>query len=203
MKKWDILADRDVLAQTAEEIKKHGIEVKIVENRAAALALLKEIIPKGADVFNGSSMTLKEIGFLDYLSEQTNWNNLHMQILMEKDQEKRKEMRRKAVTADYFLSSVNAISQNGELVACDASGSRVTALPYAAKHVVLVAGTQKICADLEEAIQRVREYVYPLENKRAKEAYGFNSSLGKWVIIEREPMPGRITLILVKEKLGF
>jgi hypothetical protein len=77
-----------------------------------------------------------------------------------------------------FLGSVNAITQAGELVACDASGSRVGAYPFAAKKLVLVAGIQKIVPTLEDAIKRIREYVYPLEDKRAMKAYGMHSSQG-------------------------
>ena len=88
-------------------------------------------------------------------------------------------------------------------MACDASGSRGTAYPFAAKNLILVAGVQKITTTLDEAMKRVREYVYPLEDERAKKAYGMSSTTGKWVIIEREIIPNRTTLILVKEKLGF
>jgi hypothetical protein len=113
-------------------------------------------------------------------------------------------MRRKAITdTDYFLASINAISKNGELVACDFTGSRVSAFPFAAKRLLLVAGTQKITSSLEEAMHRVREYVFPKENERLKAAYGQESGLGKWAIIEKEIFPERTTLILVKEKLGF
>ena len=141
---------------------------------------------------------------MDYLkSGGHGWKNLHEEILKENDVAKQMDLRRKSVTAEYFLGSVNAIAKTGELVACDASGSRVTAYPFAAKNLILVAGEQKITSNLDEAIKRVREYVYPFENERAQEAYGMNSTTGKWVIIEREVIPNRTTLILVKEKLGF
>ena len=153
---------------------------------------------------NGSSTTLTEIGFTEYLKSGSHgWKNLHLLILEEKDPTQQLELRRKAASAEYFLGSVNAISKTGALIACDASGSRVTAYPFAAKKLILVAGTQKICDSLDEAMQRVRDYVFPLEDARALKAYGRNSSLGKWVIIEKEVIPDRITLILVKEKLGF
>jgi hypothetical protein len=113
-------------------------------------------------------------------------------------------LRRKSLTdADYFLASINAITEDGRLIAVDATGSRVGAFPFAAKKIILVAGEQKIVTDLEAGMKRIKEYVFPLENERMKKSYGMGSTFGKWVIIEREFIPQRITLILVKEKLGF
>jgi hypothetical protein len=201
---WTQIPSDTTLTKTAEAIKARGITVITVPDKAAALANVRALIPKGAEVNNGSSTTLIEMGFVDYLKSGTHgWKNLHEEILKEKDSAKQGILRRKATSAEYFLGSVNAISSNGELVACDASGSRVTAYPFAAEHVVLVAGAQKITKDLEAAMRRVREYVFPLENERAQKAYGVGSAFGKWVIIERESVPNRITLILVREKLGF
>lgn len=197
-------SSKEIITKTAQAIKKRGIEVIIVNNKEEALERVKEIIPKGAAVMNGSSTTLQEIGFVDYLASKNHpWKNLHDSILEEKDQQKQAELRRKSVTADYFLGSVNAIAETGELVAADASGSRVGAYPFAAGKVILVSGVNKIVPTLEEAIKRVREYVYPLENERAKKAYGMGSVIGKMLIIEKEISPQRITLVLVKEKLGF
>ena len=89
------------------------------------------------------------------------------------------------------------------MVAVDRSGSRVSAYPFAAKKVILIIGAQKITANLEQAMRRIREYVFPLEDNRAKKAYGMGSALGKWVIIENEFEKDRISIVLVKEILGF
>ncbi len=192
------------IQNAVKAIEGRGIEVAVVNSRQDALGAIKQIIPSGASVMNGSSTTLKEIGFIDFLkSTQHSWENLHDEIMGETDPEKQAKLRRQSVTADYFLASVNAIAETGELVAVGASGSRVGAFPFAAGKLILVSGVNKIVPTLKDAMQRIREYVYPLENERAKKAYGMESTIGKWVIIEREIMPGRITLILVKEKLGF
>ncbi|MFZ1970695.1 MAG: lactate utilization protein [Candidatus Nanoarchaeia archaeon] len=201
---WVKIPDEKELMETVNNLKSHGINTIIVDNKTEALENIKRIIPKGASIANGSSTTLNEIGFVDYLmSGSHGWRNLHKEVLNEKDMAKQMDLRRKMDTADYFLGSVNAISKRGELVACDASGSRVGAYPFAAKNLLLVSGYQKITDSLEEAMKRVREHVFPLESERAKKVYGRGSALGKWVIIEHELIPNRITLILVKEKLGF
>lgn len=201
---WNNLATDQVLNKTAAAIRGKGIEVIIVDTKKQALEKILELIPAGAEIANGSSTTLQEIGYIDYLkSGEHKWKNLHEEILKEPDGRKQTDLRRKSVSAEYFLGSVNAIAETGELVACDATGSRVSAYPFAAGRLVLVAGAQKIVPTLNDAVARIREYVFPLENARAQKAYGSPSSLGKWVILENEKIPQRTTLILVKEKLGF
>jgi len=88
-------------------------------------------------------------------------------------------------------------------VACDASGSRVGAWPYAARRLILVIGINKIVPTLSDALDRVREYAYPLENTRALRAYGTPSMIGKCVILAGERNPDRVTVILVEEALGY
>lgn len=201
---WLKMPSEKELKESIDAIKLRGINVIVANNKKEALEKIKEIIPNKSEVMNGSSTTLNEIGFTDFLKSGAHkWKNMHEEILNEKDPAKQSALRRKSSSAEYFLGSVNAIAKTGELVACDASGSRVTAYPFAAKNLVLVAGIQKITSSLESAIKRVREYAFPLENERAKKAYGMQSTTGKWVIIEREVIPNRTTLILVKEKLGF
>ena len=91
----------------------------------------------------------------------------------------------------------------GAVAACDQSGSRVGAFPFAAKNLIIVSGINKIVPDLPAALQRIREYVYPIENARATKVYGSGSTMGKFVIISHEIFQGRTTLILVKESLGY
>ena len=201
---YEQMPDEQTLLSTKANLEAHGFGVIITANKEEALAKLKELIPQGAEVMTGSSTTLIELGFIKHLeSPDHSWKSLHKEIGSASDDSKRSDLRRRHSAAEYFLGSVNAISQTGELVACDASGSRVSAYPFAAKHLILVSGTQKIVPNLELAMKRVREYVFPLEDARALKAYGMHSTLGKWVILEREFVPKRITLVLVKEKLGF
>lgn len=110
---------------------------------------------------------------------------------------------KKICDSEFFISSVTAISETGEIVGCDASGSRVGAWPFAAGHLILVSGVNKIVPTLEDALNRVRNYAYPLENVRAQKVYGTPSVIGKCVIFSHERNPGRTTIILVKEALGY
>lgn len=202
---FNTIPTMDVINKTTEALKNRGINVILVNNKEEALDKLKSTIPPASKIMNGSSTSLIEIGFMDYLkSGKHPWKNLIEEILQEKDWIKQSNLRRRAIVdADYFLGSINAISEDGQLVAVDASGSRVGAYPFAAGKLILVAGVQKIVPNLENAMSRIREYVFPLEDARAKKAYGMESALAKWIIIEREMSPQRTTLILVKEKLGY
>jgi L-lactate utilization protein LutB len=204
MSTWDTPASDSVIDETVKNLTAHGFVVDVVETRQEALERVKNLIPAGAEVMSGSSTTLNEIGLMDYInSDASDWINLQAQLYAENDKEKRDQLRRASVTAEYFLASVNALSQTGALIAVDNTGSRVGAFPYAAQHLLLVASTQKITDSIESAMKRVREYVWPLEIKRAKAAYGIDSMTRKWVIMENENEAGRTHLILVKEKLGF
>ncbi|MDD5340623.1 MAG: lactate utilization protein [Candidatus ainarchaeum sp.] len=202
--RWSRMPGEAELAEAVDAISKRGIRVIVASSAGDALVKLKSLIPAGAEVMNGSSTTLGEIGYLDYLKAgKHGWKNMHLQILAEKDPQKQADLRRKAETSEYFIASVNAIAKTGELAGCDQSGSRVGAFPFAAKNLILVSGANKIVPDLPAALQRIREYVYPLENARAKKVYGSGTTLGKFVIISHEIFQGRTTLILVKEILGY
>jgi len=201
---WNRFPTPDIVEWTIKAAEKRGVKVIPVADGDEALAVIKRIIPRNAEVMAGSSTTLIEIGFEDYVAGgKTGWKLLHAEINAENDAAKRAELRRKSVTADYFISGANAIAQTGEIVACDASGSRVGAWPFAAGHLIIVVGINKIVPTLEDALKRVRLYTYPLENVRAKKAYGIPSIIGKCVILAHEKIEGRITLVLVKESLGY
>ncbi len=107
------------------------------------------------------------------------------------------------VTADWFVSGVQAIAGTGQVVGCDKTGSRVGAFPSAACHLVLVSGTNKLAPTLDDALRRCREYALPLENQRAERVYEAPSWIGYIVVIEKEFVENRITLILVREQLGY
>ena len=202
---WVELADEVVVKRTGEALEGRGVHVEFLKSKEEALERLKNFIPSGADVMTGSSTTLSEIGFVDFLKSGGHpWNNLKDRIVSEKDLLKQMELRKKSVGADYFLGSVQAVSQSGEVVVASMSGSQLASYAYSSRNVVWVVGTQKIVLNLEEGLRRVHEYCLPLEDKRMKQAGFKGSAIGKILILERETLPFRtITLIFVNEKLGF
>ena len=183
---------------------KRGLRVLRARDRPEGLDALMGLIPRDAEVMNGSSTTLIEMGYESLLrSGKTGWRDLHDRITAENDDRKRADLRRKSVTVEYFVSGANAIARTGEIVACDRSGSRVGAWPFAAEHLVIVSGVNKIVPSLDDALRRVREYAFPLENARAQKVYGTPSRIGKCVILANEDVEGRVILVLVGESLGY
>ena len=204
--KFDILADQKVIDTTSKALKAKGYEVLVVPDKAAALAKIKTLIPQGASLMNGASVTLEQIGFVDYLKAGVHgWNNLHEAVLKEKDPEKQKQLRRQAVVSDYYLGSVHALTQTGEFLIASNSGSQLPHVVFTSSNLIFVVGTQKIVPDLDMAMKRLKEYVVPLEDKHMKALYGMGTNLSKILIFNSEsPFTKRtIHLILVKEKLGI
>ena len=203
---YETIPSEETIAKTAEAIKQRGVEVFIVNDRKEALEKVKSLIPEGQTVMNGSSTTLDEIGFVDYLkSGNHGWKNLHEEILKEKDPAKQVLLRKQGVLADYYLGSVHAIAETGELVIASNSGSQLPHIVFTSPNLIFVAGTQKIAPSLDAAMQRVREYVLPLEDKRMKDVGMSGSAISKLLIFEREQafMGRKVRVILVNEKLGF
>ncbi|QIO21266.1 lactate utilization protein [Haloarcula sp. JP-L23] len=194
----------DELDAAIENLEANGFDVVVVTDGEAALDEIQARIPAGASVMDGHSTTLEEIGFVEYLTEGDHeWENVHSEVYGIDDDEERQRARREAQASDYFLGSVNAIAQTGELVAADASGSRIGAYPFAAENLLLVAGTNKIVADLDTALDRLEDVAYPLEDARAQDAYGAGSVIAKQLVYRQEAEEGRTTLVLVRESLGY
>ncbi|KUK99595.1 MAG: hypothetical protein XE10_1774 [Methanoculleus marisnigri] len=202
--RWSRIPDDATIERTVAAIEARNIRVILADTAEDALRTVVDLLPEGAEVMNGYSTTLIEMGFDRVLREnRKGWRDYHAVITAENDEEKRHALRRKSVTADYFLSGVQAIAESGEVVGCDKTGSRMGAWPHAAAHLILVSGTNKIVPTLEDALRRCREYCLPLENQRAQHAYGTGSYIGKHVILENEVTEGRITLVLIREQLGY
>lgn len=204
MKDWSSIPNKALVDSVQRKLTENNVEVINVKNREGALQQLKRILPPAAGVMTASSTTLDQIGFTSFLnSDEHSLSLVGRKVWAENDAEKRHDLRRQATVVDYVVGSVNAVTADGKLVAVDATGSRVGSYLFGAKNVVLVVGVNKIVQNLEEAMKRIKEYVFPLENERAQQAYGHPSALSKWIIIEKEAVQGRIKLILVEEELGY
>jgi hypothetical protein len=204
---YSTLPDTVRLQKTIEAVKARGILVELVETKESALARLQTLIPAGSVVMTGGSVTLTQIG-LDALLISGNhpWRNFKADLLAEKDPTKQSAMRLQGTLAEYFLGSVNAIAETGELVFASATGSQLPAYAYSSRNVIWVAGAQKITPSLDEALRRVREYVLQMESERQKNVGNKGGSfIGRILIFEREPayLRRNLHLILVNEVLGF
>ena len=203
---YNQLASLDSLQKTKDSLSQKGYEVFVVKNKTEALEKIKELIPEGASVMNGSSATLEQIGYLDYLKSGAHkWVDLHAKVTAESDKEKRTKLRRESVLSDYYLGSVHALAETGEFVIASNTGSQLPHVVYTSPNLIFVVSTKKIVPTLDEAMRRLKEYVYPLEDKQSLEKYKEHTAINKIVIFNGEvSYSGRkIRFILVEEDLGF
>lgn len=201
---WEKLADRETIRKAIEAVRSRGIGAELVEKREDALQRLREIIPAGAEVMTGGSTTLEQIGFVELLkSGKHPWKNLKDEMFAEKDAAKQAGLRKGSVNAQYFLGSVHAVAETGEIVVASATGSQIPSYAFSSDNVIWIVGAQKIVPTLEQGLRRVREHSLPLEDKRMKSIGYQGSAIGKILIFEREIMQRKITLIFVNEMLGF
>lgn len=187
-------------------LKDRNIEGMYVADKAAALQKIKELIPAGASIHNGSSRTLEEIGYVDYLKAgQHGWNNIHATILAEPDPVKQRALRKQATIADYYLGSVHAITEAGEILIASNTGSQLPNIVYGSDNVILVVGAQKIVPTLADAHERLEKHVVPLEEANMQQKYKVHTNLSKlFTYLYEHPMTGRkVTVLFVGEKLGF
>jgi hypothetical protein len=133
------------------------------------------------------------------------WDNLHENILAEKDPTKQALLRRQSVVSDFYLGSVHAVAQTGEIVFGSNTGSQMPHIVYTSQNLIFVISTKKIVPTLEDARTRLHEYVVPLEDKRLMGAYNAHTHLSKELIFHYEnPMLGRqVRVLFVGEDLGF
>ncbi len=200
------IASSESIKTTIANLADHNIEGILVNTKSEALAKIKELIPAGSTVMNGSSASLEEIGYVEYLkSGDHGWNNLHEAIFKESDPAKQGVLRKQALLSDYYLGSVHALSSTGEFIIASNTGSQLPHIVYSSTNLIFVVGAQKIVNNLTEAMSRLEDYVMPLENENSKKKWGAPTSLNKIVIFKGEnPYMGRkVRMIIVGESLGF
>lgn len=203
---YSALASQEALAKAIAALKTNNFEPIILESGAAALEKIKELVPKGVSIMNGSSRTLEQIGFVDYLKSGTHgWNNLHEGVLAEKDPARQADLRKHAVVSDYYFGSVHALTEEGQLMVASNTGSQLPHLVFTSPNLVLVVGTQKLVPTMADGLDRIATHVLPLEEENMQQKYGAHTFWGKTVILNKEnPTSSRsIKVLLVKEKLGF
>lgn len=199
------LLSKETIKETMAAVNNRGIASELVNTKEGALKRLTELIPKKAEIMTAGSTTLEEMGFINLLkSDKHGWKNLKDELLAETNESKQEELRKKSVTSKFFIGSVHAVTEKGEILVASASGSQIPAYSFSSDNLIWIVGAQKIVPNLDEGFKRIREYVFPLEDKRMKSVGYPGSTIGKILLFEREIMPYRkITLIFVNEKLGF
>lgn len=199
-------------ASIIKALEKRNMEGYYFATAKEAVAYIMSIIPEGSSVSWGGSATLSESGMMDALKSSS-------LTLIDRDTasspEERTAIQRQAFCANYFFMSTNAITTDGELVNIDGSGNRVAALIYGPDHVMILAGMNKVAADVEAAITRVHTNAAPPNTIRlnlktpcsatgiCKNCLSPDCICAQTVITRYNRTPGRIKVFLIGETLGF
>jgi L-lactate utilization protein LutC len=202
-RRFDTAADEARVERTAAALRANGMTVFRAADAADAKRIVLGLIPEGSEVHQGASVSLDRAGITQEIEKSGRYQPLRPRIWSMDRKTQADEIRRRTAAPDVMLGSVNAITETGALVAASAGGRQLGPYASGAGRVILVVGAQKIVADLDEALRRVDDYVFPLEDARAQAAYGMHSGVNKILIVNREVTPGRITVVLVDEALGF
>jgi L-lactate utilization protein LutC len=202
-RRYALPADEARTARAAAALEANGMTVLRATDGAVAKKLVLDLIAEGSQVHQGASQTLDVLGITDELEKSGRYDAVRPRTFSMDRATEAREIRRLAASPDVMLGSVHAVTETGSLVAASLSGSQLGPYASGAGQVIFVVGTQKIVPDLEAALRRVDEYAFPLEDARAQTAYGIHSAVNKVLIIHREFAPGRITVVLCDEALGF
>ena len=201
--KFAILASEPQIERTKKALEDNNIHVLVAENGADAKKKLFEIIPAGAEIFTSSSITLNTLGITEEIDESGHYNSVRAKIALMDRKTQNREIQKLGSTPEYMIGSVHAVTETGHVIIASKTGSQLAGYAASAAHLIWVVGTQKIVPTLEDGMERIEEYTLLLENARALNTFGVESSIDKLLIVNREFMPGRTTMILVKENLGF
>src|SRR6266508_5209119 len=196
-------AEEARVTRTAAALEAHGITVLRAPNSAEAKRIVLELIPAGSQVHQGASQSLEDSGIADEIERSGRYEPLRPRVFSMDRATQADEIRRLTASPDVMLGSVHAVTETGSLVAASVSGSQLGPYVSGSGKVILLVGTQKIVPDLADALRRIYEYVFPLEDARAQAAYGVHSGVNKVLNVNREWIPDRITVVLCNERLGF
>lgn len=210
------------LERCAENLRKNNIDAYIAENCAEAMSIVEGLMKDGDTISCGGSVSLAESGVLA-LMQSGRYNFLDRSKAA--DREAVEQIYRDTFSADVFLTSSNAVTENGELYNVDGNSNRVAAICYGPKSVIFVVGYNKVVRDLDEAIRRVKCKAAPPNADRlscdtycaktgecVSVAKGGDMAAGcssegriccNYVVSAQQRIKGRMKVILVKEELGF
>lgn len=199
--------------RTMAALSRHGFKVEYVDSKEEAFSYVKSLVKKGSIIGVGGSVTLKEVGLLDEF-QKDDYRLIQTQAVGLTNEE-RHQFYRECFFADIYLSSANAITEDGYLYNVDGRSNRVAALLYGPDCVVIVAGINKIVCDLDEAIKRNREVSAPANALRLNKKTPCVKTLKccdcqspdricrNYVVMGLQADKERITIVLVNEYLGF
>jgi L-lactate utilization protein LutB len=213
MEQWEQWFQEKQVERTIHALKKNNFEALFVPDSKAAFEEVMKRIPDGSTVAVGGSVTLTQIGLLDALGKRD--IQLIWPIQQAKNMDERMELIRKSFSSDFFVTSTNAITEDGKLFNVDATGNRVGAMFVGPKKTIIVSGVNKIVKDIGAAEKRVREWTAPQNAKRLNrktpcvetgvcaDCSSPDRICNIYVTLAKRPSRTEVAVILVGEKLGI
>ncbi|MEU9243905.1 nuclear transport factor 2 family protein [Streptomyces sp. NPDC048385] len=196
-------ASAERLERAAAALRANGFAAEILDDAAAARARVRDLIPAGAGVLTGASETLRLSGIDDDINTGDRYDAIRPRVLAIDRATGADEIRRLLAGPDVVVNSVAAVTETGSLVLASGSGSQLPANAGGAAQAVWIVGAQKVVPDLGTALRRVEEHALPLEDARARAVYGSPSAVNRLLVLNAEPRPGRGTVLLIREAIGY
>lgn len=204
---WEKLATDEELEKAIAALKENGISSVVVNTGEEAKEKVLSMLPDGAEVMNMTSVTVDKIGLAYEIMESGKFKAVKNELSKLDRAKDGHLMQQLGAAPEYAVGSVHAVTQDGKVMIASNTGSQLPAYAYGASHVIWVVGTQKIVKNLDEGEERLYNHTLPLESARAQVAYGspegYKSNVSKLLIVSKEVNPNRITIVFVKELLGF
>ena len=201
--KFTRLASDEQIERVVKALEANGIHTLIAKNGEEANRLFFELVPEGAEVFLSSSVTLEKLGIRDEIDKSGRFDALRPKMFAMNRETEGREIRKLGGAPDFAAGSVQAVTEDGRVLISSKTGSQLGPYASGAGKVIWVVGSQKIVKDLNEGFRRIQEYCYPLEEEHMQQLYNMGTSVNKILVVNSEFRPKRITMIIVKEELGF
>jgi L-lactate utilization protein LutC len=196
-------APAERLERAATALTAHNFTVEILDDATAARTRIKDLIPAGASVLTGASETLRLSGIDKDINTSGRYEALKPRLMAMDRVADADAIRRLAASPDVIVASASALTETGSLVLASASGSQLPGYAGGAAHAIWIVGAQKVVPDLSTALRRIEDHALPLESARAEAAYGRPSAINRLLILNAELHPGRGTVLLLREAIGF
>ena len=197
------LASDEQIARAKKSLEANGIQVLIAKNGEEAKRLFFEMVPNGSEIFLGASVTLEKLGITEEVDKSGHFDALRPRLFAMNRETQGREMRKLVGSPDFAAGSVHAVTEDGQVLIASNTGSQLGPYATSAGKVIWVVGAQKIVKDLNEGLKRIEEYCLPLEEVHMQQLYKVSTNVSKILIIRREIRPNRVTMIIVKEEIGY
>lgn len=197
------LAVDERIERTSNALEANGMKALVAEDRAEAKRMFFELIPEGSEVFLGASVTLEQLGIVADVDQSGRFDAVRPRMYAMNRETQGREIRKLIAAPDFAAGSVHAVTEDGHVLIASATGSQLGPYASGAGQVIWVVGAQKIVKNLDEGLRRLNEHVVPLEEEHMRQLYNVGTAVNEMLIVNRATRPGRITMIIVKEELGF